>query len=59
MSEVKKRGPGRPPAPDHLKRRSHHFKLAPDISQWLSEQSGSKTELVESALRKTYGIDPQ
>jgi len=56
-NEQKKRGPGQPPKPAHLKRRSKHFKLAPDVCDWLDRQDKPQTELVETAIRQTYGID--
>ena len=53
----KNRRAGRPPVPEHLKRRSKHFKLAPDVCDWLDSQAKPQTTLVEEAIRKTYGLN--
>jgi hypothetical protein len=50
------KGPGRPPLPKHLKRRSIHIKLTPEAIKALDKIGNNRTRIIEYALEKTYNI---
>lgn len=53
---TKKKKMGRPRLPDNERRKAILIRLPPDIIKKLNRLSGSKTGLIEKALRKTYNI---
>lgn len=52
----KREGAGRKPAPDHLKRETCSVRLPRWLLEAVDEMEGSRGELVERALLKTYKL---
>lgn len=59
MAGGKRPGAGRPPAPKELKKRMVSIRLPGWLINWMDEQPDTnRALLIESALKKTHGIDP-